>query len=343
MTQELASDRRRVKQSDIALKAGVSISTVSRVLNNVPGIRADLRQQITAVAEELGYEFETPRPSKLEHVSLFTPLSTLGSARGQFHDGILTGIQAECKAHGIRLSYTMAASDCASVSARLEQNHIDGFLLLSVDDAPLIEKVLQHNVPIVLINAEHPFLLVDTFLPDNQIGPQVAVRYLIGRGHRRILHVTHLERLTIKRRLEGYKAALESADIPFDPALVLNIPEHLYSEQAYAAMKPFLAKKSPKFSAVFCANDLIAIGVLHALQESGRHVPEDVSLIGYDDIPMAAFLTPPLTTMRIEREELGALAVRRLVERAERPDASAIRLELATKLVERESVSDFNG
>jgi len=329
----------RVKQRDIAARAGVSVSTVSRVLNGVSGISEALREQVRGAAEELGYRWERAKGAGLEHIALLTRLSTLGSVQGQFYTDILAGAEAECRRQGVRLSCVVAErQDSSSVVQRLKQHQVGGVLLLSVDDPELVTASLSLNVPVVLLNAEHPHLPLDTFLPDNQVGPRLAVRYLVGLGHRRILHVTNLERRTIARRFGAYRSALEEAGIPFDPALVLEIATPLSSDRAYTALKELFGSGAPDFSAVFCANDHLAIGVMHALQEQGLRIPQDVSVIGYDDIPMAALLTPPLTTVRIEREELGALAVRRLMDRALAPTLTPIRVELSTRLIKRESV-----
>jgi LacI family transcriptional regulator len=140
---------------------------------------------------------------------------------------------------------------------------------ISLFDREFVEQVLSTTHPVVVVNAEHPELAVDTFLPDNWRALCQAVHTLIQRGHRRILHVTYAGRSTLQRREQAYCAAL--AD----------------------------------------------------LQESGLRVPADVSVIGFDDVPLASLIVPPLTTMRIERKELGSIAVRRLIERAVEPQLTA--------------------
>jgi LacI family transcriptional regulator len=131
---------------------------------------------------------------------------------------------------------------------------------------------------------------------------------------------------------------LEAANIGYDPHLILNVSE-LGLDTAYASMKTFLTGPHPEFTAVFAANDPTAIGVIRALQEAGLHVPRDISVVGFDDLDIAAFIHPPLTTVRVERQEMGKFAVWRLLERVAQPGLTPIRVELQCRLIERKSVA----
>jgi len=333
----------RARQREIAAHAGVSISTVSRVFNKAPNISAATTQRVLSAAAELGYPTELLRShTRLEHVTLLSrfPQSPNGPALEAFHADILGGVEAECRRQGTHFSYTAIEDDARSSSIvldKVKRNQIDGLLLLAIDNRALVEQVLAADLPVVIINADHPGLPVDTLLPDNEGGPWLAVNHLVACGHRRILHVTHLERRTLRRRHKAYRAALEAAGVAYDPALVLDT--QAYQDEAYSAMHEWLARDHPPFTAVFCANDSLAAGVIRALHETGRHVPDDVSVVGFDDMPIAALLAPPLTTIRINREELGVLAVRRLVDRAALPTLTPMRFELGTHLIERQSVA----
>jgi LacI family transcriptional regulator len=224
-----------------------------------------------------------------------------------------------------------------TVLERLRQNGVDGLLLLSIDDPAQIEAIRGLNAPLVMINVDQRELPLDTVLPDNRLGGLLAVRHLIAHGHRRILHVTASQRRTIRRRMEAYQAALAEAGIPFDPGLVIDVP--INAESAYEAMRRRLAEGAPDFTAAFCANDLAAMGLMRAAQEGGLRIPQDLSVVGFDDIATAAFLSPPLTTVRIETAELATLAVRRLLDRAAAPNLTPVRVSLACRLIERQSVA----
>src|SRR5690606_10733739 len=129
----------------------------------------------------------------------------------------------------------------------------------------------------------------------------------IANGHQRILHITESKRRTIQHRTEAYHDTLIEAGIPFDPALIIEC--EINAEDTYRVTKKLLAHKAPEFSAVFCANDISAMGFMRAAQEAGLRIPHDISVVGFDDIASVAFLTPPLTTIRIEIGELASMAV----------------------------------
>lgn len=329
---------RRIQQKDIAHAAGVSISTVSRALNNVASISDDVRERVLQAATTLGYQLNT---SQLEHINLFIRMSTSSNLSGdQFHSSIMEGIEAECRNHDIRLSHIVIEPgnmNRASILEKVQHNRDDGLIFMSVDDQELLKEVLAQNVRVININAEHKQLGIDTILPDNDQGARLAVQYLIDHGHRKILHTTHAVRSTITRRLEAYKATLNQAGIPYNPALILDTT--LSMQQAYQRMKRFLQDPHPEFTAIFCANDDSAIGIARALQEAHIRIPDDVSIVGFDDISIAEFMVPALTTVRVEREEMGRLAVRRLVERAANPHLPPIKVEMFPRLIERQSVA----
>lgn len=346
--------RRRVQQRDIAAAAGVSISTVSRVLNNVDNVTIshDVKERVHRAAVRLGYIRELPEQLEqsahnahtAEHIVLFINPITQNASRDPFSSDIMAGVEAECLRRSIHLSHIILESSTASTAFALEQiadTDNDGFIFLGIDNLPLLEQVCTLHDTVVLINTEHEDLPIDTFLPDNIRGARNAVQYLLQHDHRKILHATDLLRPTIRRRHDAYRATLEAANIPYDPALVLNVGE-LGLDTAYTHMKAFLAAPHPTFSAVFAANDATAIGIVRAIQEAGLSVPQDISVIGFDDTAFAAFLQPPLTTMRIEREELGKLAVQRLLQRKQEPALTPIRVELRSRLIERQSVAIFN-
>ncbi|EFH84167.1 LacI family DNA-binding transcriptional regulator [Ktedonobacter racemifer] len=331
----------RVNQRDIAERAGVSISTVSRVLNNVSGISPELRQHVMGIATELGY-YDSASTARLEHIGLFTTTFNPGSNLDTFNTNILHGVEGECRQHDIQLSYSIFEENKAGTAfmlKKIRERQVEGALLISVNEREIVEQLLNLNIPTALINVDQSDLPVDTFLPDNFGGGLQATRHLIAQGHRHILHITKpatVNRRTLYRRNEGYRSALQEADIPFDPRLVLECP--LGVEEVQSALRDLLMSGEPLFTAIFCVNDASAIGAMRALQEAGLRVPEDVSVIGFDDIPTASLLTPALTTMRVDCKEMGLLATRRLVDRYHRPEATPTRVEIATQLISRQSV-----
>jgi DNA-binding LacI/PurR family transcriptional regulator len=339
-TQPRNSAGRRIQLSEIAQLAGVSTSTVSRVLNNkADTISEELQRRVLAAVAELNPE-QNPVPKSLEHVGLVSS-KLMDPSIDPFHTGILAGIEAECRRQGIHFSFTLLKPELETIPYlmdKVKQNHIDGLIFLAVDNRELLEQFLQQDLPAVLVNARHLELPMDTFLPDNQTGTTLVVNHLIKNGHRRIMHVNALDRWTVRLRHLVYRNVLEEAGLVYDPALVLKIASNGANE-AYEGMKQFLANNPPDFSAVFCVNDLAAIGVMKALREANLAVPTDISVVGYDDIAIVEFTDPPLTTIKVEREALGVKALKGLLDRAANPKQVPFCLELACQLIERQSVA----
>lgn len=331
---------RRVHQHDIAAHAGVSISTVSRVLNNAHGISDELRRHVIEAATEMGY-YDSGSSARLQHIGLFTTTFTQNLILGldTFHTAILQGVEEECRQHDIHLSYSIVEegeAGVASILKKIRERQVEGALLASIYDRDLLEQLLNLDIPVAVINADLRGLQIDTFLPDNFTGGFLATQYLLSHGHRRILHLAGIGRPTLRQRFEGYRAALQEAGIAFDPRLVLE--SSLGVDDAHAEVRDLLATSECSFTAIFCANDLAAIGAIRALQEAGKRVPEDVSVIGFDDIPTASLLTPALTTMHVDCNEMGKLATRRLKDRFLDHAATHVRVELACTLIKRQSV-----
>jgi DNA-binding LacI/PurR family transcriptional regulator len=330
---------RRVYQRDIAERARVSISTVSRVLKNVGGISESVAQRVLAAAEELGYEtIDDDKSEQLRNVMLLTSLS-LSPSLDPFHADVLSGVEWACHQQEIHFSYASfsnSGSNAELVLSRLQRNPVDGVLLLSLDDPALLEQVRALNVPLVMLNVDALDPVEDAVLPDNYQGARLAMRHLLANGHTRILHITQSHRRTIQRRTEAYKDMLWEAGIAFDPDLVIET--EINAEQTYKVMTQRLAQRGADYTAVFCANDLSAMGFMRAAQEYGLSIPNDISVIGFDDISSVAFLSPPLTTIRIDVRQLAAQAVRRLMDRVADPSLLPIRVFLGCELVERYTV-----
>jgi DNA-binding LacI/PurR family transcriptional regulator len=333
---------RRLPQREIAVAAGVSISTVSRVLNRSDTISSDIKERVLKAAISLGYPLAN---TDVENITLFMPPLATNPVVDQFEVGIIEGMEAECRQHGIRLSQMHiepGPNTTKFVLERIKQNNNDGFIFLSQDDTALFEEVCALTTRVALINVDNDDLALDMFLPNNSSGAHLATRHLLQKGHTKILCVASFLRPTLKRRYNSYRTTLEEAGIAYDPNLVLMLDKSLHMEVAYERMQTFLADPHPDFTAVFCINDGAAMGVMgvmRALQVAGLHVPRDISVVGFDDINFAAFMNPPLTTIRIERNELGKLAVQRLLERAETPTLVPIRVETHCRLIERQSVA----
>lgn len=333
---------RAVRQREIAALAGVSVSTVSRVLSGSTGIGTGPRARVLEAARQLGHP-SSGNLDCLRHLGLFvSDWHSLPKSRPfhPFHADILAGAEAECRARGIQLSFSVIDPQSdgeALVRQSIERGRLDALLLFELDDSLLLERILGLRLPTVVINAEHPGIPVDIVVPDNEGGSYLVANHLIEHGHSHILHITDPHRPTIARRSRGFTAGLRAAGLSEEPDVMLvseSSEEHVGEEVLRR-----LSTRTPDFTAIFCWHDAAAMHVMRALQSKGYELPRDISIVGFNDLSIANFLSPPLTTVRIEREELGRVAVRRLVERAQHPSLAPVQFNVATRLIKRQSVT----
>jgi DNA-binding LacI/PurR family transcriptional regulator len=307
-----AAPHRAVVMADVARLAGVSQQTVSRVLNDSPHVRPDTRERVREAIRKLEY-----RPNRLARAlvtgrsrtlgvlsfdtTLYGPASTLFAIERAAHDaGYFVSIAS------LR---SLDAESVRTAVERLREQGVDGVLAI----APQVSAaagLLQApaDVPIVATEAGSPGS-VPLVAVDQQAGARLATEHLLGLGHRTVWHVAGPpDWLEATDRISGWRAALEAAGAVAPPPL----PGDWSARSGYA-----LAEMIGDATAVFAANDQMALGLLRALHELGRRVPEDVSIAGFDDIPEAAYFTPPLTTVRQRFDEVGARALRLLLDRIE--------------------------
>lgn len=321
---------RKIRQSEIARISGVSVSTVSRVMNGLPGISAEVREHVQRAAESLGLKLETPLRTIASSVLVLAPMTVLSSHAGQFHTDILSGVSRAAGAAGVSLT-CMPLGDTVETESALAR--ADGVILLSVDTRETIEAAQRLAKPVVLLNAlaNADDDAVDVVLPDNFGGGAKACRFLTELGHDRIACLMHSERETIKERFAGARSILG------DGAPCEYVPLSLSVDDLSGKLKALLDRTG--FTALLCSNDITAIAAMQALGRLGLSVPGDVSIVGFDDLPPAALSQPPLTTIRIDREALGGAAFRQLLARIENHAEPAMRQILSTELVERHSTA----
>jgi DNA-binding LacI/PurR family transcriptional regulator len=329
---------RRVTIQDVARRAGVSYQTVSRVLNRRPDVAPDTRQRVQQVIAELGYQ-----PSAIARSLVSNRTRTLGLITADFSDyfftQVIVGAEAEARRHGY---YFMLGSternpaDEPEYLRLLTERQVDGILFArpsTEDDNRHIVQLIHRGVPLVTTNYYVPGESLTVVDVDNVAGGRTATECLLSQGHRRIAMITGPARWkSVDQRSEGYRCALEAAGVPFDPALLEQGDWSLAS--GYEAMRRLLARKVP-FTALFAHNDQMAIGAMKALREVGLRIPHDVAIVGYDDIPVAAYCDPPLTTMRQPMQQVGEVATRLLIEQIENPGAEKQEVLLQAELVRR--------
>ena len=334
---------KRVTSQDVADLAGVSRTTVSFVLNNVKGmnISSETRQKVLEAAESLSYipdaSAQALASRRTKAIGLVMTRSPHHIATDAFLPQIIGGLMDVVKERKLRLlmeSVEVEHQDRAYLELA-RAKHIDGMILLTprIDDAGL-KKLEQVDVPTVLMGeiAGTNLYSVDV---DNRLAAQKAVEYLIKLGHTRIACITNAPRNFTSGfdRMLGYKDALLTAGLSFDERLIRF--GDFDPQSGYKQMKSLLSGRL--FTAVFVASDNVAIGAKAALREAGLRVPEDISMIGFDDIPWAQFSDPPLTTIRLPAQKLARTACVVLMDLLQGKEPPTRQQILDTELVIRKS------
>jgi DNA-binding LacI/PurR family transcriptional regulator len=335
----VAQQRRRPTSADVAARAGVSRTTVSFVLNG----RADVQippatwRRVEEAARALDYHPHGAARQLAGGQSLTLGLVLRQSAAQVAADALLSetlyGLAAAARSRGYRVLVEPLAPEGTYAHLLLSQR-TDGLVVSGprADDEDLAQLVRQ-GFPIVL-QGSRPDLDAPSVDVDNRAGAREAVKHLIRLGHRAIACITNapLAYTASEERLAGYRDALRDAGLELDDTFVVE--GAFDAASGHRAMSELLSRARP--TAVFVASDVVAFGVVRALRDAGLHVPEDVSVVGFDDIPLAEHFAPPLTTVRLPAHGLGAAAGQALIDRvAGRPVAS--RTLLPTQLIVRES------
>ncbi len=323
---------------DVARESGVSYSTVSRVLNGYEFVKETTRKRVIDAAEKLGYVANLQARSLAGGRSQIIGLLVPGLDNGYIGE-IVRGVDEEL----IRANYDLMiytthrhrGKESVYVNA-IANGLTDGLLLIvPLVTSAYLDALRQQNFPYVLIDqwdAADKSSVVDA---TNWQGAYDATRYLIDLGHRRIAFIMGLMDLSSAvDRFAGYKAALVDHDLPYLPELVIE--GDFWQSGAHAATQKLIALPQMP-TAIFAANDLSAFGTVEAIRDAGLKVPDDISVIGFDDIPQASIVYPKLTTIHQPLAQMGRVAVKILLEQIENPDRPARRVTLGTNLVVRDS------
>lgn len=337
MNKSMPRKYRQVTIMDIARETGVSYSTVSRVLSGFEFVKDETRQRVLEAARRLGYVAHAGARSlaggKANIIGLLVP----GLDNGYIGE-VARGIDEELAraSYDLMLYTTHRQRGKESVYVRSIANGLTDGLILVV---PLVTDYLRElqvqRFPYVLVDQSDPSGQSNVVDATNWQGAYEATEYLIKLGHRRIGLITGMMQIaSAQERLEGYRAALTSYNIGFDPELVVQ--GDFWEPTGYQAASILLDLEHPP-TAIFASNDLSAFGAMEAIRERGLRIPADISIIGFDDIPQASLVYPKLTTVRQPLDEMGRVAVRMLLDLIEDPDQPARHVTLATQLIVRDS------
>lgn len=325
---------------DVAKEAGVSYSTVSRVVNNKSYVNAETRAKVLQAMTRMGYQANLHARSLAGGRSNVIGLLVVDLTT-QYIGEIMFGIDDELAArqYELMLYTTHRRKTKESAYANMMARGLaDGLLiLLPRDPDAYLESLRIRNFPYVLIDHHSADEADLTVIATNQQGGYEATKHLIELGHVRIGMITGWKDMTsAKERLIGYKTALEDYGLPFDPDLVF---EGDFTQTSGSQGLTYLLQLPNPPTAIFASNDVAAQGVMDAARLHGLIVPDDLSVIGFDDIPLAASLSPRLTTIRQPLRQMGSIATQLLLNRIHEPDQTQSSVVLPTELILRESTA----
>lgn len=329
---------------DVARTAGVSVATVSRVYNGSPQVRAETRDRVQRIGNQLGYS-----PNGAARSLITSRSHTIGvllpDLYGEFFSEVIRGIDIAAQREGYHLLVSGARNDGPDLEAALRsmRGRVDGLIVMSPElDAEAARRSLPDAFPVVLLNCPPSTARYASLTVENFEGASAMVTHLAALGHRRIAIIRGADRnFDSAERLRGYRAALVAAGIQPDPALEFggDFSEHSGHEAARA-----IVAGGQRPTAVFAANDCMAIGALSAFREAGLRVPSDIALGGFDDIPMGRYMEPALTSVHVDISALGERATVRLLSALRAPaDHDVHRETLPTTLVVRRSCGAQQG
>ena len=325
---------------EVSRLAKVSMATVSRVLNDTVPVTEETKQRVLNAVKELDY-----RPNAFARGLVTNRSGGIGVVVNEisspFYSGIVQGIEEVVEAQGMHLvvssGHAKEALEREAVEF-LKQRRSDALILQleAASDYDLLHWAAQ-EIPLVIVGRHVAELAAHCVYLDNFTGGYLATKHLLEHGHRRIAHISGWMALKDARdRLEGYKHALQEAGIAFDEALVVE--GGFIEEGGQRGMKRLLERKLA-FTALFAANDQTAAGALHVAREANLRVPEDISLIGYDDVLFARYLYPALTTIRQPLADMGRAAAQLALAALNTDKAKEVTRKFDPELIERASVT----
>lgn len=341
---DLTTDTRRVPtMTDVAERAGVSQTTVSLVLNGAVGARlsAETRQRVQEAADALGYRLvkrANNRAASLDKRIIAVVVDELTT--DPWCAIAIDSIRDKAWENGLAMQVSVTRGDPEieeAVFTQLAGQPLFGMIYGRILTHKITPRQAFYRQPTVLMNCYLADKSVPSFVPSEVLGARVATECLIEAGHRRIALIEGQSHTEVSRdRLKGYKQALASHDLPFDPDLVR--PGNWEPSAGYEQTLSLMRLKDPP-TGIWCSNDLSAMGAYEALRELGLRVPEDVSVVGYDDRPIAHFLRPPLTTVVLPHGEIGQLAADYLIDNAQSGSFPTHQTKVPGPLIRRGSVA----
>jgi LacI family transcriptional regulator len=322
----------------VAERAEVSVNTASRAINNKPDINLETKKRVLQIAKELGY-IRNAAAVALRTKKTGTIGVVIADNRNPFYAEVLNGMEEAAREKNYHIILANTQRDYKKEEEAINlllAKRVDGLLITPVQDKDDdIKNLINANIPFVVVGRDFENIEVDAVYNDEVKGGFLATEYLIKKGHKRIALINgFLHKSPAKGRLEGYKKALKKYRISLDESLIsvgdINI------EDGYERTKQMLGKNLD-FTAIFAYNDMMAFGAMQAIKEKGLRIPEDIGLVGYDDIPFSSLISPPLTTIRLKKHDLGVESVKLLLSRIKGSRKKTKKIVLDVELIIRET------
>lgn len=329
---------------DIAKHAKVSVTTVSRALNGYYDVSEATRNKIQNIADSLGYSPNLAARSliskKTKTLGLLLSNITRDSSKDNIAYEVLCGINDQAGENDYDLvlfSTTTQKQQYKSYRTVCQERGVDGVIIMGIRlDDPYLSEIVSSEIPCVLIDIKLEGPQVHYITSDNYNGSLHAVEHLIHHNHRHIALINgHVQADVSLLRYKGYEDALKAYNIPLNTSIIKN--GNFSEDGGYACAKDIITN-NPEVTAIFCISDLMALGALKAIKELGKKVPEDISLIGFDNISTTEYCNPPLTTVHQQKYEIGSKAATLLIQLLEGKDTPPS-VVLPTQLIVRESVA----
>jgi LacI family transcriptional regulator len=330
---------------DVAEKAKVSEATVSLVLNNKANVREETRHRVLEAIQQLNYHPRTTARGLASRKSGnigFVLTDDHFSRAEPFYTKIFLGTEFESRKYNYYILLTTVPRSFrleTDLPRFLHERNVDGVLLAGHVPTALSEHLLKLKLPHVFIDFSPRHKQSNVVMMDNLLGATLAVLHLIALGHRRIAFIGgDITHPSIAKRLEGYQQALQAAHLTIAEKLIESGESYTAADDGYRAVEKLITA-GVDFTAIFAANDVMAIGAMQGLKKYGRQIPAEVSVVGFDDIEAGTHAQPQLTTVRVDKEELGAVALRRLVEMIETKKEFPGKVFTPVELVVRQSTA----
>ncbi len=328
---------------DIAKIARCSQSTVSKALNGRQDISSKTKKRILTIAAEHNFVPNNTRKynhnQRTENIGVVFCKESQPLSGNPFYSRVLEGIEGELVLNNYNLVLNLLPEKSGTaIPKMIKERKIDGLIMIGIMTDQFIQQIKNIEIPVISVDPAYEHADLNKVTIDNERGAFVATKYLIDKGHEKIAFISGvLERSSFKYRFNGYAKAMKTCALP----IIGDYIKCSGVEKGYEQVSELLKLKD-KPTAIFSANDTNALYGYKAILDQGLSIPEDISIVGFDDISMAKYASPPLTTVRVYKEEIGSVAVRKLLGFIDQKPNSQVHVLVPTRFVERDSVKSIN-